>query len=187
VLKTALIQEQCGLCCYCERSLTRENCQREDVHIEHFRPQSDPTVDPLDYTNLFCSCQSELKRREPRHCGNLKGDWFDNHLLISPLDANCEQKFQYTFDGHVQTTLNTDNPNYQPKQDPAHMTIEKLGLNISQLVEMRKAVINGLFFSEPALTDSEIDILIQDHLQPDSSGNLRPFWATIQYLAQEWK
>ena len=51
-VKGALMQEQGYICCYCERRLTEG-----DSHIEHFRPQSDPAVDPLDYGNFLCSCQ----------------------------------------------------------------------------------------------------------------------------------
>ncbi|MEM9009171.1 MAG: retron system putative HNH endonuclease [Cyanobacteria bacterium P01_F01_bin.86] len=69
-VKAALMAEQGYLCCYCERRLVED-----DSHIEHFRPQSDPMVDPLDFSNMLCSCQNHLKKREPLHCGNLKGDW----------------------------------------------------------------------------------------------------------------
>ena len=66
-VKKALLTEQGWLCCYCECQLSDENS-----HIEHFRPQCDPTVDPLDFSNILCSCQNQLKRGEPRHCGHLK-------------------------------------------------------------------------------------------------------------------
>ena len=85
-LKESLIQDQGKICCYCERRL-----QLDDSHIEHFQPQSSPEVDPLDYSNLLCSCQNRLKPKEPRHCGNSKGDWFDAELLISPLNEFCEE------------------------------------------------------------------------------------------------
>ena len=50
----SLKQEQCYICCYCEREL-REN----DCHIEHFKPK-DKTKFPelqIEYDNLLCSCQ----------------------------------------------------------------------------------------------------------------------------------
>lgn len=67
-VKVALMLEQGFLCCYCERRLTDD-----DSHIEHFQPQSNPLVDPLDYENMLCSCQNQLERGEPRHCGIRKG------------------------------------------------------------------------------------------------------------------
>lgn len=65
-VKGALMEEQGYICCYCERRLTDG-----DSHIEHFQPQSDPAVDPLDFSNMLCSCQNRIKKGEPRHCGNI--------------------------------------------------------------------------------------------------------------------
>ena len=79
VVKQALMAEQGYLCCYCERRLAEE-----DSHIEHFRPQSHPGTDPLDFYNMLCSCQNRLKKGVPRHCGILKDNWFDENTLISP-------------------------------------------------------------------------------------------------------
>ena len=67
VVRSALMAEQGWICCYCERRLSVE-----DSHLEHLRPQSDPEVDPLDFANLLCSCQNQISRGEPRHCGTLK-------------------------------------------------------------------------------------------------------------------
>ncbi len=55
ILIKALMTEQGEICCYCENRLVDGEC-----HIEHFKPQSDPTVDPLDYASLLCSCQANL-------------------------------------------------------------------------------------------------------------------------------
>ena len=56
-VKDSLQAEQGGICCYCEREL-----RDEDSHIEHFQPQHDPNVDPLDYANLLCSCQNRIQK-----------------------------------------------------------------------------------------------------------------------------
>lgn len=79
-VKAALMKEQGFVCCYCERRLSDA-----DSHIEHLRPQSMVGVDPLDFANMLCSCQNNLQPAEPRHCGNLKGHWYDANLLISPF------------------------------------------------------------------------------------------------------
>lgn len=94
----SLVKEQGYICCYCERELKEGDC-----HIEHFKPKDKnkfPELE-LEYNNLFCSCQVNLKKGEPLHCGNSKGNWFDMNLLISPLDLNCESKFKYTHDGQI--------------------------------------------------------------------------------------
>ena len=97
-VKNALMTEQGFICCYCERQLTED-----DSHIEHFQPQSDSAIDPLDFSNMLCSCQNQLKKGEPRHCGNLKEDWFDPDLLISPIDPDCENRFAFTGNGLIST------------------------------------------------------------------------------------
>ena len=64
-LHRQLLDEQGWLCCYCLAS-TKE----EDSHIEHLHPRSKPPKRlALDYGNMLASCQRELQRREPRHCG----------------------------------------------------------------------------------------------------------------------
>ena len=103
-VKQTLMSEQGYICCYCDRRLIDG-----DSHIEHFRPQNDPQVDPLDYANLLCSCQNKIEKGEPRHCGNLKNGWFDEQLLISPLSADCAERFAYSGDGKIRPANPLDN------------------------------------------------------------------------------
>ena len=166
-LKAALMTEQAYLCCYCESSLDAEN-----AHIEHFRPQSDPEVDPLDYQNLLCSCQNRLEKGAPRHCGNLKGNWFDQELLISPLTSDCETRFGFVEDGRIEPA--------QPEDNAALQTINRLGLDIPKLCALRKAAIAP--FLDESLTKDDIHTFAKGYLQPDSKGKLEPFHTTIRYL-----
>ena len=164
--KKALMEEQGYICCYCERGLV-EN----DSHIEHFQSQSDPNVDDIDFYNMLCSCQKTLKSGEPRHCGNLKGDWFDATLLISPFDSSCESKFGFKADGTIYPKDNADD---------AKTTIEKLGLDIPKLNNLRKSVIE--VFLDDSLSDNELKTFINSHLQRDSSGKFGEFNTTIKYI-----
>jgi uncharacterized protein (TIGR02646 family) len=166
-IKQALMQEQGYICCYCEQRL-----DPDDSHIEHFRPQSDRTVDPLDFDNLLCSCQNQIKKREPRHCGNLKGNWFDSALLISPLDPQCETSFKFTADGYI-----------QPRQDQdqaAITTINRLGLDIPVLRALRRQAIEP--FLDESLSPEELDMFVEKYLLPSSTGEFSPFWSSIHYL-----
>lgn len=166
-VKDALMAEQGYLCCYCERRLTDA-----DSHIEHFRPRRDPTVDSLDYRNLLCSCQSNLKKGEPRHCGNLKADWFDPDLLISPLDPDCESRFAFTGDGRIKPA---------EEHDPAAAeTIHRLGLDIPKLNALRKNAIEP--FLEEDISVEDMRRLVTGYLSVDSEGRFDQFWTTIQYL-----
>lgn len=166
-VKNSLMQEQGWLCCYCERRLTDN-----DSHIEHFRPQSDSTIDSLDYANLLCSCQKRLGKGDPRHCGNLKEDWFDETLLVSPLKADCESRFRYTGDGEISQAT--------PGDEDAEQTIIKLGLNIPKLRDMRKEVLEP--FLDDSLTENEFRRFVAGYLRPESTGRLAEFWTTINFM-----
>jgi len=166
-VKHSLMKEQGYICCYCERRLT------DDVsHIEHFNPQSNNAVNPLDYANMLCSCQNQLEQGEPRHCGHLKGDWFDNQLLVSPLDPDCEGHFAYTADGKIQPAEKSD--------DPARLTIEKLGLNINKLNALRKKAIEP--FLDENLSEQDFSQFVSGYLRKNTGGMFGEFWTTIDYI-----
>ena len=166
-LKKTLMTEQGYICCYCERRLSDK-----DSHIEHFRPQSDPSVDPLDYANMLCSCQNQIKKGEPRHCGNLKDNWFDQNLLVSPLDPECEGRFSFTGDGGIQPATEDD--------EAAETTIIKLGLGIPKLNDLRSKAIEP--FLDESLSHQDFRDFVSGYLKKDASGNLGEFCTTIQYL-----
>ena len=167
--KQALIKEQGYICCYCERRL-KDN----ESHIEHFQPQSDPNVDDIDYSNMLCSCQKKLKKGDPRHCGNLKGDWFDNILLVSPFNSACENKFGFKGDGTIYSIDDASD---------AKTTIEKLGLGIGKLNSLRESAIEP--FLDTALSEEEFRQFVEGYLQIDSEGKYNPFPTTIEYLFLE--
>lgn len=165
-VKTALMQEQGYLCCYCERQLSDD-----DSHIEHFKPQHLADVDPLEYANLLCSCQKRLDKGMPMHCGNLKGDWFDAQLLVSPMSPDSEERFTYTADGRI-----------LPRQDDAAAlaTIQHLGLDIPKLISMRSAAISP--FLDDDLSNEELSRFVDGYLLKDTEGRFAPFWTTIRGL-----
>jgi uncharacterized protein (TIGR02646 family) len=162
----SLITEQGCICCYCESNLSNK-----DFHIEHFRPQHDPSVDPLDYSNMLCSCQNQLKKGEPRHCGNLKDKWFDEKLLISPLDPSCEKHFLFLGNGLI-NPANNDNA--------AAETIKRLGLDCPKLNALRASVIEP--FLDETLSLDEMKKIVADYLTKNSNGCYGEFWSAIRYL-----
>lgn len=131
----SLMREQGFICCYCEMRVERDNS-----HIEHFRPvrpERGYAGRQLDYTNLHCSCQRESSPGEPRHCGHQKGSWFDENLLVSPLDPDCEMRFRFTANGDMFPRLDDD--------AGAEATIRRLRLNLPKLRELRAAAVDGLY------------------------------------------
>lgn len=171
-VKTSLMGEQGYICCYCERRLTDD-----DSHIEHFRPQGDSAVNPLDFNNMLCSCQKRLKRGEPRHCGNLKGNWFDMELLISPFEPSCEKRFAFTGDGKIKAGVSKDRA--------AVETIGRLGLDISKLNDMRAKAIEP--FLDESLSEKDMNLFVSGYLRMDHSGMYGEFWTTIRYLFENYR
>ena len=166
-VKDSLMKEQGYICCYCERRLTNDYS-----HIEHFDPQSNNSVDTLNYTNMLCSCQDQLKKGEPRHCGISKGSWFDKDLLISPLDSNCEGRFAYTADGKIQPATEFD--------AAATKTIEKLKLDIGILNDFRNKAIEPFLDSD--LNDGEVSRFVNGYLKKNPGEMFGEFWTTINYI-----
>lgn len=156
MLHKSLMREQGFICCYCESSLTEDYS-----HIEHFRPQKYRDF-RLDYGNLHCSCQKEVSPGEPRRCGNSKGSWFNEELLVSPLSPGCEGRFSFTANGEI-----------LPRRDDdagAKETIRRLRLDLPKLRALRAAAVDALL----DLPKSEI----RQHL----TRNILQFHSTIQHV-----
>jgi len=160
IVKAALMEEQGYLCCYCEQELIAS-----ESHIEHFLPQESYQEKALDFSNLLCSCQGKIKKGEPRHCGNLKGD---DELPISPLDEDCEKYFKYTYDGYI-----------EPVDEKAQITIKTLGLDITKLNAQRKDAIEP--FIDGLLTEDELMEFVSAYLKK-VDGKYQPFYTTIKFL-----
>jgi uncharacterized protein (TIGR02646 family) len=163
IVKNALMEEQGYICCYCEQELIET-----DSHIEHLLPQDSYPEKALDFSNMLRSCQDKLKKGEPRHCGNLKGD---DELPISPLDEDCERYFKYTYDGYI-----------EPVNEKARTTIETikmLGLDIDKLNALRKDAIEP--FIDSLLTEEELIEFVSAYLKK-VDGRYQPFYTTIKFL-----
>ena len=153
IIKDHLKKEQGYICCYCEQSLSDE-----DNHIEHLKPKGENYFPQhqIDYDNLLCSCQFEIEKGEPRHCGNSKGSWYDDILLVSPLDSKCEEKFKYTFDGYIEAVDESD--------ISAITTINKLRLDLDKLNDLRRKTIEP--FLDEELTVEEVKTFVSAYLVP---------------------
>lgn len=146
----ALKKEQGYICCYCEREL-RDN----DYHIEHLKPKDRNKFPELQlvYSNLLCSCQRNIKNGNPSHCGNSKGNWYNEDKFISPLYIDCETRFKYTGDGQI---LPSDE-----KDEAAKTTIQKLKLDIDKLNNLRKDAIEP--FLDENLSQADLNSFVQGY------------------------
>ncbi|MEH1907927.1 retron system putative HNH endonuclease [Nostoc sp.] len=177
VVHDALLKEQGYICCYCGMRITRKTS-----HIEHLKPRSTYPNLALEYTNLIASCQGESEEPPtvPVHCGHKKKYWYDENLMISPLEINCADFFKYPASGEIQPT---DNPG---KKAVAETTIKKLALDIDKLQNMRRVAIDAALLAIEGLTEIEIQLLAEGYQQLDANGQYTPFCAAITYLLKNY-
>jgi uncharacterized protein (TIGR02646 family) len=161
-LKRSLVTEQGHICCYCGRRIVPS-----DYHVEHLVPRNGvmgSAALTFVYTNLLASCQANLGRTDPRHCGTAKGDWYDAALLVSPLDPGCERRFSYDLDGKVR------------RADPADLgakeTIAHLDLDGSRLRTLRRNLIEALDLD---LQPDELRVLLAAYDARDAEGRFDSF------------
>lgn len=161
-LKVSLIQEQKGICCYCECRITQGTS-----HIEHFKPK-DLTQYPelqLEYSNLHASCQKLNDSNPDKHCGHKK----DNDYLptlISPLEPDCATHFSYEYDG---TILGTD--------DRGSEAITMLNLSSELLNQQRESLID--YFLE--LSKEKLAEELSFHLD-ENRADLGEFYTMVASL-----
>jgi len=166
-LKTALLIEQGYICCYCESKISSDTS-----HIEHFKPKDKDKFPELqlNYDNLLCSCQKQLSKGEPRHCGNSKGNEI---ILMTPLMEDCESKFTYTEDGQINHT-----------DEDSKQTIRDLQLDIDKLNDLRNKAIELFIIDSETYEEipyEEAKIFAKQYLQKDD-GRYNEFYTTIKYL-----
>lgn len=173
----SLLKEQGYICCYCSRPISRKQC-----HIEHFKPKSVYKHLTFNYTNLIASCQGEDEDRPrvPVHCGHKKQAWYDEELMVSPLNPNCADFFKYSGFGEI---LPTDDPD---KQLAAKTTVAKLALDINKLRKQRRVAIDTALQAIQGLTDAEIRLLAQGFQELDSEGRFTPFCEVIAYVIKQY-
>ena len=136
-LRTALLEDQRFLCCYCMRSIHPEKKHR--VRIEHHESQASASHRELDWSNLLAGCSGSdktrprdgddaLTRRIPRAqqtCDYRKGD---DPIGINPLTSSVDA-IEYLPTGRLL------HPDERLQQD----IDERLNLNAAFLMSARKA------------------------------------------------
>ena len=173
----SLLQEQGFICCYCGRRIVLT-----DSHIEHFKPKNKYPDLQLDYGNLIASCEIDTDELPPIpvHCGHKKGAWYEEDLMVSPIESNCADFFRYTEDGQILAAKDID------KRQAAKTTIEKLDLNINKLRKMREAAIEGILDGLD-LTDAQtVRDLIDGFSKSNKDGEYNEFCYVIIYILQQF-
>jgi uncharacterized protein (TIGR02646 family) len=128
-LRTSLVAEQRGLCCYCTCRIWADGSA---MKIEHWQPQSRYADQQLVYANLLAACLGGQGYAD-QHCDTRKGN---RDLKFNPADPRreIESLISYGLDG----TISSRDAEFSGQLD------DVLGLNIAKLVNSRKGILNGL-------------------------------------------
>ncbi len=123
----------------------------------------------------------DFEENEPLHCGAKKDEWYDEHLMVSPLDINCNKFFKYTEDEPILPTEVLE------KKTAAETTIEKLDLNIDKLQDMRCQVIEAILDEDfEDLTMDDRKLLLDGFEQRNGNGQYEEFCAVISYIIRQY-
>ncbi|MBL3571917.1 retron system putative HNH endonuclease [Rhodovulum visakhapatnamense] len=130
-LRTALVAEQKGLCCYCTGRIRAELTA---MKIEHWQCQATYPELQLAYGNLLGACLGgKGKSRAEQHCDTRKTN---RDLKWNPANTAhaIETRLRYLADGTVESA----DGDFNAQLD------DVLGLNLSYLKSNRKAVLDSV-------------------------------------------
>ena len=193
-LREALLAEQGHICCYCGMRI-RVTDEENEVHsaedddgqkkkderpiIEHLKPRSAFPELTFEYQNLLASCSGGQAAHPPRaiHCDKKKGNWYEEGLMVSPLNPDCEDYFVYRPNGTIE-------PTKHPGKNPAaRETMDRLGLDIPKLNARRASALAPIIDALDLSSDEERQALIEGYSRPGREGRLAPFcFALVQVL-----
>lgn len=160
-LRTALVGEQKGLCCYCTGRIRPD---REAMKIEHWQCQDTYPQHQLAYGNLLGACLGgQGQEKDDQHCDTRKGN---SDLKWNPATAahKIESRLRYLADGTVEST----DSDFNDQLDNI------LGLNLRHFMNNRKAVLDAVLLWWRSTKDAREKI--QSQIDKRTLGNeLEPF------------
>jgi uncharacterized protein (TIGR02646 family) len=170
-LRQQLVEEQRGLCCYCQ---SRIRPTSEGMKIEHWQCQERYPQRQLEYRNFLGACLGGHGRpTREQHCDTRKGN---TDIRLSPADPACdvERLIQFLGDGRIKS----DNPDIDADLNGV------LNLNWTRLVNNRKAVLVAL---QEALRYGRVTNPAQELLKWNGShaGELPEFSQVVVYYLKK--
>jgi uncharacterized protein (TIGR02646 family) len=171
VLRSSLVNEQRGLCCYC---LARIRPTSVGMKIEHWRSQTRYPSEQLVYSNLLGACKgNEGGLARDQHCDTRKRD-----QDFSRNPANHTHRVEDLMCFGVDGRVFSNDPAFDGELN------EVLNLNVAILINNRKAVLTAFKDSLPAsgnLPRSKLEKWLRDWNGDAGSGELQPFCQVIVY------
>ncbi|EDN71315.1 conserved hypothetical protein [Beggiatoa sp. PS] len=176
-LRDALLNEQGDICCYCMQRISKDN-----MKIEHWKPQSQYPELQLDYENLRASCKGNDGKSKflPRHCDTSKAE---QEITLNPVDEakNCEKLIEYRRNGKIYS--------HDPIIDKELNDI--LNLNTQTLVNNRSEIIDQIIEDLTRIKGkkaewsiSEVKKKIQQY-ESKANGKYKPYCQVVIYFLKK--
>ena len=130
ILRQSLVDEQRGLCCYCQSRIRSDS---SGMKIEHWQCQDRYPDRQLDYRNLLGACLGGYGSSErEQHCDTRKGN---SDLCFCPADPihPIEHRIKFLGNGEIASDNEAINAALN----------DILNLNLKKLVNNRKAVLDA--------------------------------------------
>ena len=163
-LRTALVTEQQGLCCYCMGRIQNEPGK---MKVEHWHCQANYPGEQLVYRNLLGACPGgEGQPYKRQHCDTRKGNL---DLLWNPADPkhHVQTRLSYGTDG----TIKSDHAEFDRQLN------EVLNLNLPRLKNSRKGIRDAILEwwqkERRPVHKQQLEQAIADRSAPN--GDLAPY------------
>jgi uncharacterized protein (TIGR02646 family) len=182
-LNDLLIEEQGGICCYCQQKITelKRTKTTGDSHNEHLLPQSVRDDLQTNHGNIFaCCCFSIGFSKNLQYCEAAKKE----NLIYEFIKwIDCNQHFKYNIEGEIMPEgcyhsfkkFEDNEKSLNFKQKKALEAIVILNLNQISLKEERKKDITKLIKIINHLSLEEVQIKMKEF-------NIKPYMRFIDML-----
>lgn len=207
-VKKQILQDQHGLCAYCEISikLAEDENEVDDFRVEHFFPKSSTMQHThnyhLDWRNLLGVCHGGSQpfvpdakwryssQKRDRSCDVPKGGKPISNIILNPLKIPGRVRiFRYAEHSGKMFVDEENCPKYLRRK--AQSTISELNLNAPRLMRMRRAVIEkleediALELEQGAQLEDVLSVLAETCLLPNYEGISLPFFSVIRWYLGE--
>ncbi len=203
-VKRAILEDQCGLCAYCEIGIKlaeREN-EVDDFRVEHFYPKGYGNNRQhnyhLDWHNLLGVCHGGSQPGVPdadwrfstskrdRSCDVPKGGREITGSILNPLEIPAETRL-FRYAEHTGKMAVDEEACPAGLREKAANTIRELNLNAPRLMRMRLVVIQELgrelegMLTEGTGFEEAMSLLAGSLLAPDDEGRRVPFFTVVRW------
>jgi uncharacterized protein (TIGR02646 family) len=173
-LRTALVGEQKGLCCYCTGRIRAEPAA---MKIEHWQSQAKYPQYQLNYGNLLGACLGGQGQAPPnQHCDTRKAN---RELRWNPATAAhmIESRLRYLADGTVESPDAAFNTQLH----------DVLGLNLAYLKNSRKAVLDTVLIWWRSTPNARQKMQAQIDQRTNHAAEYQPFSpVAVWFLRQKF-